>query len=338
LKVILGLLSPAKLLGAGAVLACIVFALWVLPSSEYIFLPDPAHPVAPLVSVAGGHNPKQGSVYFVDVIVRKATILERLFGGLHKGASLYPASEIDPPGTSSAQRENIDLEDMKLSQQTAAAVALRAMGRKVVLRAIGARIEDVQPGLPAVGKLEPDDVITAVNGRRVTSPVEVQRATAKAKIGAVVTFTLERAGKTLLEAIRTVGSGSPKHPVVGVYLSQATDIRLPIRVSIDAGNIGGPSAGLAFALEVMEKLGRNVVHGHKIAATGEIFPDGSVGPIGGIRQKVIGAREAGVDAFLVPAGDNAVEARKDADGLKIIAVHNFQQALRALATLPPATS
>jgi PDZ domain-containing protein len=126
--------------------------------------------------------------------------------------------------------------------------------------------------------------------------------------------------------------------VVGVYLEQATDVRLPIRVNIDAGNIGGPSAGLAFALEVMEKLGRNVVHGHKIAATGEIFPDGSVGPIGGIRQKVIGAREAGVDAFLVPAGDNAVEARKHADGLKIIAVYNFQQALRALATLPPATS
>jgi PDZ domain-containing protein len=88
----------------------------------------------------------------------------------------------------------------------------------------------------------------------------------------------------------------------------------------------------------MEKLGRDVVHGHKIAATGEIFPDGSVGAIGGIKQKTYGAREAGVDAFLVPvAGDNARDARKYAHGLRIVPVKNFQQALRALATLPPST-
>ena len=106
-------------------------------------------------------------------------------------------------------------------------------------------------------------------------------------------------------------------------------------MSINAGNVGGPSAGVAFALEVMEELGRDVVHGHKIAATGEIFADGSIGPIGGIKQKTIGAREAHVDAFLVPAGDNAREARKYAHGLRIIPVDTFPQALRALATLGP---
>jgi PDZ domain-containing protein len=333
------LFTPGRLIGAGCVLACVVFVLWIWPTNEYIFLPDVAHPVAPLVTVEGGHNPKTGSIYFVDVIVRKATILERLFGGLHKGAELFPASEINPPGTDSAQQESIDLEDMKLSQQTAAAVALKAMGRKVDVQPIGARVEQVQTGLPAVGKLEPDDVITAVNGKRVTEPGQVIALTRKTKIGAVVSFTILRDGKTLLEQIRTVAGESPRRPVVGIYLDTqpAADIHLPIHVSIDAGNIGGPSAGLAFALEVMEKLGRNVVHGHKIAATGEISLDGSVSAIGGIEQKVIGAREAGVDAFLVPAGENAVEARKDAHGLKIIAVHNFQQALRALATLPPAT-
>ena len=98
--------------------------------------------------------------------------------------------------------------------------------------------------------------------------------------------------------------------------------------------MGGPSAGLAFALDVLEELGRNVDGGHRIAATGEIFLNGSVGPIGGIKQKTIGARHAGVDAFLVPAGDNAREARKYAHGLRIIPVKSFQQALRALATLP----
>jgi PDZ domain-containing protein len=83
----------------------------------------------------------------------------------------------------------------------------------------------------------------------------------------------------------------------------------------------------------MEELGRDVVHGHRVAATGEIFADGSIGPIGGIKQKTFGARAAHVDAFLVPAGENAKEARKYADGLRIIPVDTFPQALRALATL-----
>lgn len=329
--------TAGRLLAAGGVLLVVFIALWVMPSSEYIFLPDPAHPVGPLVTVQGGHNPTRGGVYFVDVIVRKATLLERLFGGLHNGADLFPASEIDPPGSNSAQRNTIDLEDMRRSQQIAAAVALKALGRKVIERPIGVLIADVAPGLPADGKLLPDDIVTAVNGTRVTTYTQLSTIVRAGKIGGVIKFTIKRAGRILLETMRTVAGTNPRRPIVGIGLdsSPAVDIQLPIRVSIDAGNVGGPSAGLAFALEVMEKLGRDVVHGHKIAATGEIFPDGSIGPIGGIKQKVIGARDAGVDAFLVPAGENAQEARKDAHGLRIIAVHNFQQALHALATLPP---
>ena len=85
---------------------------------------------------------------------------------------------------------------------------------------------------------------------------------------------------------------------------------------------------------MLEKLGHNVDRGNKIAATGEIYLNGAVGPIGGIKQKTFGAREAGVDAFLVPAGQNATDAKRYADGLRIIPVKSFQQALRALATLP----
>ncbi|MGZ4334219.1 MAG: S16 family serine protease, partial [Gaiellaceae bacterium] len=121
--------------------------------------------------------------------------------------------------------------------------------------------------------------------------------------------------------------------VVGIFVEPALDIHLPINVRIDAGGVGGPSAGLAFALDVLQELGHDVVHGHKIAATGEILPDGSIGPIGGIKQKTIGAREAHVDAFLVPAGENARDARRYAHGLRIIPVESFPQALHALATL-----
>jgi PDZ domain-containing protein len=108
---------------------------------------------------------------------------------------------------------------------------------------------------------------------------------------------------------------------------------LPLKVHIDARGVGGPSAGLAFALDVMEELGRDVDHGLKVAATGQINLDGSVSPIGGVKQKTYGVRKSHADVFLVPAGDNAREARRYAGGLRIIAVKSFPQALRELATL-----
>jgi PDZ domain-containing protein len=329
------LLTPARLFVAGLALLAVVLALLVIPSNEYIFLPDPAHPVAPLVTVPGGHDPTRGGVYYVDVIVRKATLLERLFPGIHNGADLYPANAVAPPGVNDQLRRRLDVQDMQLSQQIAAAVALRAAGKQVVMRPIGVRITYVGQGLPAFGKLEPGDVIVAVDGRPVRTLRDVSVRMKAHRIGEVVAFTVRRGKQTLVEKMKTVafGKGKARRPFVGISLEQALDIHLPLNVRINAGGVGGPSAGVAFALDVMEELGRDVVHGHKVAATGEIFADGSIGPIGGIKQKTIGAREAHVDAFLVPAGDNAREARTYAHGLRIIPVDTFPQALRALATL-----
>jgi PDZ domain-containing protein len=122
--------------------------------------------------------------------------------------------------------------------------------------------------------------------------------------------------------------------VIGVLVDQASQVELPFPVKIDAGSIGGPSAGLAFALDIVEELNHDITRGHKVAATGEINADGSVGQIGGVKQKIFGARQAGVDVFLVPAGDNAQVARKYQGDVRVIPVKSFQQALRALATLP----
>ena len=180
-------------------------------------------------------------------------------------------------------------------------------------------------------------MIVAIDGKTVRDPQDVFDAMSKRKVGDVVRFTIHRDSSTLVESVKTTASPKAdgrRRAIVGVLLETALDIHLPIPITIDAGNVGGPSAGLAFALQVLADLGKNVVHGHKIAATGEIFADGSIGPIGGIKQKTIGARRAGVDAFLVPAGENAIDARKEAHGLRIIPVKNFQQALHALATLP----
>jgi PDZ domain-containing protein len=192
----------------------------------------------------------------------------------------------------------------------------------------------VEKGAPAAKVLRTGDVIVAADGKKVNSVFALRAALAKHRPGDVVQITFVRDGKRRTVPIKTVADPEDsKRALVGVSARDNLKVNLPVNIKIDAGNVGGPSAGLAFALDILQELGRNVTHGHRIAATGEIALDGSVGPIGGVKQKTLGARKAGVDAFLVPAGENAQEARRYADGLRIIPVKNFPQALRALATL-----
>ena len=135
--------------------------------------------------------------------------------------------------------------------------------------------------------------------------------------------------------MRTVESPNEKgRAIIGIRVAQAADIKLPRKVDIDLGRVGGPSAGLPFALDILQELGTDVDRGRRVVATGEIALDGAIGPIGGVKQKTFGARKAGADVFLVPAGENAAEARRYAGNLRIIPVTSFQQALSALRTLP----
>lgn len=327
---------PSRLAFAGvALLALVVLLLWLVPSDEYIFLPDRARAVAPIVDVAGGMDPKDGGgIYFVDIFVRKATLLERLWPGIREGAELVPASALIPPGTSDQERRQADRRAMSRSQEVAAAVALKHAGYRVVARPNGALIEQVDPRAPAAAKVRAGDVIVSADGTAVRTTADLRRVVGEREPGETVALVLRRGSGQRRIVVRTKADPStPGRAIIGVLVDQEAQIKLPIRVRINAGNIGGPSAGLAFALDVLEEVGRDVDRGSKIAATGAIELDGTVTPIGGVRQKTIGVRRSGIDIFLVPAGENAQEARRYAEGLRIVPVRSFQQALRALATL-----
>jgi Lon-like protease len=317
------------------VLAALI--LHLLPSNDFLLLPDKAHPVAPLVHVQGGHDPTgPGAIYFVDVFERRANRLESLFPFIHSGATLIPANLIIPPGVSDNAQRSEDLREMTLSQKIAGAVALRTLGYKVVAKPAGVIVDAVALGSHAVGKLQPTDVIESVNGAKTPTIARLRTALAKVRPGDTVTLAITRGVEHKTVAIKTVPDPLERsRALVGFTPAQSADIHLPLKVQIDAGNVGGPSAGLAFALEVMEQLGHRVDRGYRIAATGQIELDGTVSAIGGVKQKTFGVRAAKADVFLVPAGDNAREARRYAHGLRIIAVKSFPQALRALATLPP---
>ena len=329
--------TPFRLLLLALVVGAAAFAVWAYPTGDYIFLPNRAHAVAPLVKVEGGHDPRDGGgVYFVDVLVRKATLLERLWPGVREGATVVPADSVRPPGVSEQERRQGELAEMRLSQRVAAAVALRQLGYKVVATPVGARIEFVDPTAPAAGALKPGDVVIRAMGKRVRVPGELRRLVSAQPIGTDIPLVVRRDGKDIPLRVKTM-RGTEGRSIIGVIVSQEAKIRFPRNapdVDIDVQGVGGPSAGLAFALDVLEELGRDVDHGNRVAVTGTIELDGSVGEIGGVKQKTIGVRRAGIRTFLVPAGENAREARRYAGNVRIIPVENFQQALRALATLP----
>jgi PDZ domain-containing protein len=327
---------PARIFGAGLVLALVAAILWAIPSNEYVFLPDRARPVAPYVTVPSHHaRDDNGGIYLVDVFIRKASLLERLFPWLHDGATYVPAEAYEPPGASTQDLRRQTQAEMERSQPVAAAVALRALGYPVRTRPTGVLVTLVPQGGPASGKLQPQDLIVSANGRRILTPAQLRRAVRESGVGSTLTLGVKRGEKLLTYRLRPIADPSDpsRRPIVGILIDQAADVRLPVKVKIDVGSVGGPSAGLAFALDVMEEMGRDVDHGLRVAATGTIALDGAVGPIGGVKQKTIGAREAGVDVFLVPAGENAREAARYAHGLRIVPVKSFRQALRALATL-----
>jgi Lon-like protease len=319
-------------------LAVVTFGvLYLVPSGDYILLPDRAHPVAPLVRVQGGHEPHGGGqIYFVDVLERRASELESLFPWLHDGATLVPAEALVPPGESDQAARQADLRAMQVSQQIAAAVALRHLGYHVVARPSGVIVAEVEAGSNAERLLRPEDVIVGVNGTATPTIAKLRSVLAPVHPGDVVVLRIRRGSQPLTVRVKTVASPVEKgRAIVGFAPDQAANIKLPINVQIDAGNVGGPSAGLAFTLEVLAELGHDPTRGYDVAATGEIELDGAVAPIGGVRQKIFGVRAAGAQVFLVPAGENAAIAKRYAGNVKVIPVTSFEQALRALAKLPP---
>ena len=329
-------MKPGRLLVGGLVLGVLtVAALWFLPSDSYLLLPDRAKPLADKVTAEGEKPHPPGGIYYVDVVVRKASLLEEVASiSRPEGADLVPAHALVPPGSNFGERRRQNLRQMDRSQEIAAAVALRELGHDVKAEPEGALVVAVAPDAPAAGKIEATDVLVAVDGTAVRTPDDLRRLIGLHEPGESVRLRVRRGSSTRDVQVGTIESPDEEgRPIVGIQVEQSAEIELPIDVEIDLGGVGGPSAGLAFALDIMEELRGDVDRGLAVAATGELELDGDVLPVGGVKQKVIGARRSNADVFLVPAGENEAEARRHAGDLRIVPVESFRQALQALATV-----
>ena len=330
---------PVALAAAFAVVVGAFYYGWETQSGYYAFLPDNAHPAAKVVQAQGGRPPASGTgFYFVDVNLLHANLIQKFWAEhLVDGAALVPDKEILAPGQSNQQREHLDLQAMVSSQQTAEVVAEKALGKPVPVADLGAQLLGIESGDPAAkAGLKAGDIVTAVNGAPVHTAADMIADMKPVPPGQRVRLTLKQAGQVTLPTIAS--PDTPPHAIIGVSIGDAVQVgKIPVPVHFSTGDIGGPSAGLAFALEIYDSLsGRHLLRGHKIAVTGELDLGGGVHEIGGVDQKTIGAIDAGADTFLVPVGSNLTDARRTAHGrIRVIGVTSFMQALAAIRGLPP---
>ncbi len=287
-----------------------------------------------LIQVAGRRTyPTAGNLNLVTVSYTGGpntdfNIFSALRAWLTPDDAVVPASEIYSPGQTQQQVVQQDTQEMVGSQQDATAAALCYLNIKFK---VVDKVASTAKGTPAHGVLQPGDVITAVDGTPVDCHHNVVTMIRNRKPGAPVTLTIDRGGAT--KTIRLTTKDVSGQPVVGIMLASPGYV-FPFTVKINLPNIGGPSAGLMFALGIVDKLTPdNLTGGRFIAGTGEISPTGAIQPIGGIQQKMAGARSAGATIFLAPAANCPDTAGAVPSGLRLVKVSTLAGAIRELAAV-----
>ena len=287
----------------------------------------------PLITISGHKTyPTSGHLNMVTVSYQggpgsNMNIFQALRAWLDPSEAVVPESELFPAGPSAQQTQAQDTEEMTGSQQLATAAALTAL--HIPYQTAVAVVSTV-PGYPASTVLKAGDVIEAVDGKPVTGQSSLSSTITAHPAGTVLTLKVLRAGQTL--TLQGASKASAGTPVIGVEVQE--QYTFPFSVKISVGDIGGPSAGMMFALGIIDKLTPlNLTGGKFIAGTGEITAAGQVQPIGGIQQKMVGARDAGATIFLTPAGNCSDTAGAVPAGLTLVKVSTLSQAMSDLEAI-----
>ena len=312
-------------------LAAVTFTL-----PYYAIAPGSARQVNDLIDVPQDRAfPPRGKVYLATVALARVSPLRALQGWLDPDIDVVPEERILGP-IRRRQFNRVNLQAMDDSKQTAAVVALRRLGHAVAVQGKGALVQAVEKGSPADGRLAQGEVITAIDGR----PTPLAQLALEA-------IRARRPGDSVRIEVRGVeGAGRVEDVVLGrrprlaagflgvVLRTKERRFDYPFQVNIDSGAIGGPSAGLAFTLGVLDTLSPGeLTGGRKVAVTGTIEMDGTVGDVGGVAQKTAAVRAAGARYFLVPANEYREAVAHAGRHVTVLKVANLDEALSALGRL-----
>jgi PDZ domain-containing protein len=323
-----------------------VFGLAVLPSPYVIERPGPVIDTLGTVTIDGEDVPliqipsqptfeSAGSLSLTTVNVfgnrdQAPSWFEVMQAWIDPSQSVVPIDAVFPPGISTEDRREQSRIDMENSQQEAIAAAMRAIGEPYESQL---RVVDTLAGSPAEGVLEARDLIFSVNDEPVRDVTALRAAIAANGTDTPVELGIQRSGSDLaVEVTPILSEGETPVPVIGVLISG--EYIFPFEVEIELENVGGPSAGMMFALGIIDTLTRDsLAGGEEVAGTGTISADGSVGPIGGIVQKMHGALGAGADWFLAPAANCSDVAGNIPNGIEVFAVSTLDDAIGVLQTI-----
>ncbi|QDX95046.1 PDZ domain-containing protein [Brevibacillus laterosporus] len=348
-------LRPTNKRNVAVLVAMAIMALMII--STYIPLPyyvqraGTAKELAPIITVEGGVKDEKGTFMLTTVRMSRATPLWYVYAQFSKDVDLISDKFITAQGESDEDYAKRELLVMQRSQQVAEAVALKKAGYPVKMEDQGVLILSVMDGYPAKNVLKVGDVITSLNNKPVKTTNDLFLLLEGKKAGDAITLQFKRDGQEkkaeLVLAQLPENNGAKSHRAgFGITPQDQKRILFDKKITIAANNIGGPSAGLMFTLEIYNQLRPeiDITRGYRIAGTGEMNSDGTVGRIGGINHKIIAADAAGAEIFFAPndtSGDKsnyevAVEtAKRIHTSMRIVPVKTVDDALQYLQHLKP---
>ncbi len=258
---------------------------------------------------------------------RSLTLWEAMQGWARTDQAVVPRDLLYPPGKTDAQVQAENTAQMVTSQSSAKTSALLELGIPVTVS-----VGEVSKDGPSQGVLQAGDDLVSVDGTPVTSPQQLRDLVGVVTPGSTVTVVVNREGTPRTEKIGTQASAeNPPRPLIGI---SPVVTSYPFQIDISLENVGGPSAGMMFALGIIDKLTPgSLADGRYVAGTGELDDQGDVGPIGGIEQKLAEAGKKGVQVFLVPADNCAAAVKNAPEKVELVKVATLSQAYEALQTL-----
>lgn len=321
---------------AGVTALGLGIAVGTLPVPYVVETPGPTYNTlgqsqgSPVIKVSGRETyPAAGNLDLTTVYVSggpnsPVSVLGAFTAWLDSSKAVYPVELIYPAGTTKEEAQKQGSVAMATSQENAVASALNELdipfGQQ--LQAAGLSEDSA-----AAGKIEPGDILKTINGKKITSLAVIQEELAAGK-GAPATVVVERDGQQVTQVITPKDNGTGRF-VLGVMLKYLFTFPFDVEISLD--KVAGPSAGLMFSLGIIDTVTPgDLTGGRYVAGTGTISPDGLVGPIGGIGQKMQGARSAGATLFLAPAANCGEVVGQIPDGLQVVKVENLTEARRAV--------
>ncbi|MCI1986794.1 MAG: PDZ domain-containing protein [Lactobacillus sp.] len=275
------------------------FLFW--PTGKYVEVPGSAESLKPYVKVAGTKDTAKGSYLLTTVgIIGPATPVELLYGKLQPYAEIDDASDLMGNETS-AEYAQLQRYYIKSAADMATAAAFKAAKRPYQITHKGIYVMSLLKGSPFKSQLQLGDTITKLDGKAYQTANAYVQAIQSRPVGSRLTLTYQRHGQQHTATGKLMRLPGTKKAGIGITLTEHTVTKTRPKVTIDAGNIGGPSAGLMFAVQVYTQItGKDFRHGQKIAGTGTIDADGTVGQIGGIDKKVYMANKQGAKVFFAP--------------------------------------